>query len=347
VQAEELHEAARAFLEGDVDLMPGALAAPEVERLVAFLVGRSDMARLQRLGESRDKAVAKAARKAVHLLRTRGVPAPAPEKKVYRLKGPYAPESDTPSMASIIDGRGERVMWLARVTPDGFDVFQAETSETRGLVGFSVGSVSKKDWRSHVSGILNAEKNMVVRAASSHVRWLIEQAYERTLAAGRTLPEEFARARLDLGPVDKPEHHPALDLAPPLAVEEARARGASLHELPECASWIPPEDAVAKLDVELGQIATSKLVVSHADRADQVARAIEKLADEALTPHYRALLAERLHETALILVARHAEDEARLATAVAAWIADESVGGADNRFVRGLFEKLAIAEEKK
>ena len=50
-----LCEAARAFLAGDVTLLPGALTANEVDALVALLVDRADSTRLSRLAESKEK----------------------------------------------------------------------------------------------------------------------------------------------------------------------------------------------------------------------------------------------------------------------------------------------------
>jgi hypothetical protein len=342
----DLSEGARAFVDGDVAILPSALRPGEIERLVALLIERGDVARLSRLAEARDKALSKPARRGLHLLRTRGVDVTA-ERHEFRLHGPYAAEAETPGLVSLIDGNGERVVWLPRLAPDGgsYDVFQAELSETRGIIGFTVGNAPKKEWRLHAQKVAADAARVVVSAEARHVRWLIEDAYERTLAAGRTPPEAFARAKIDLGPVEKPEQHPALALAPPLPLDEARPRLASLHERAEIAMWLPPDEALSRLDVEIGEIATSKLVVSPADRSDQIARVVERLADELATPAFRAQLAERLRETALIFVKRGQPDDARLATAAAALTADESVPGAANPFFRELFAKLIKRDE--
>ena len=83
---------------------------------MALLVERGDAARLApRRGGG--KALAKRAR-ALHVLRTRGVAAPKAEKREFRLHGPYAPAEEL-SLASMIDGRGERVVWLVRAADKG------------------------------------------------------------------------------------------------------------------------------------------------------------------------------------------------------------------------------------
>jgi hypothetical protein len=122
---------------------------------------------------------------------------------------------------------------------------------------------------------------------------------------------------------------------------------ATLHALPELRTWIPPEESLPALDLEVGNIVTSKLIVDPLQRKEQLAAAVEKVATAALTPSYRQLLGARLYETALLLAARGKLDEARLTTTAAALTLDERVAATDNPFVIHLFDKVvkAPAEE--
>jgi hypothetical protein len=330
----ELPEAARAFVEGEVTLLGGALSDGEIAQLVDYLVGSGDGARLQKLAESPDKRLAKPARRGLHVLRTRGQSVPAQKKREFRLHGPYSDEQP-PGMVSFIDGAGERVVWLVRNASDGFHVYQAELSETRGLIGFQAGTVPKKDWRLHVDSVLGDSRRMVRAAPHDQVRRLVEKAYQKSLAAGRTPPEEFARARIDLGPAVEWTR-------PPVEIIDQPRQFAALHELPEIAPWVPPEEALHKLDLELGQIATSQLVVDPAAREQQRQQVIDKLAD-ALAPEFRAQLAERLEETALLVDG----ESAGLCMGAAAALRDASVAGSDHPFLRMLFEKLIKKTEEK
>jgi hypothetical protein len=339
-----LPEAARAFADGDVDLLPTALDAEAGAALVALLVERGDAARLQRLGDAPDKALGKRARKALHLLRTRGVAVPAAPKREFRPHGPYAPAEEL-SLASMIDGRGERIVWLVRPADEGLDIFEAQLSDTRGLIGFTIANAPRREWRPHAARVVADERLAVARISERHARQLIEDGYQRTLAAGRVPPEEFARARLGMGHLEPEARHPALDAAPPLALAEARGRLGALHALPELSTWIPPEASLPALDLEVGNIVTSKLVVDPAQRQEQLAAAVGGIADEALAPGYRALLAARLRETALLLAARGRLDEARLCTTAAELTLDEAVPAADNPFVLALFDKVVRAPE--
>jgi hypothetical protein len=187
----------------------------------------------------------------------------------------------------------------------------------------------------------------VARVPAAHARGLIERAYERTLAAGRTVPPEFARARIDLGAAEPPPaEHPALALAPPLPLDEAREQLGALHELAGI-TWVPPEAALQALDLELGQIATSRLIVAPGERAAQVAAATGRIADRSIDGDERARLAERLEETAYLLALAGRREPARLCTTAAALCRDPSVAPSANPFVRAMFDKIIRNMTKK
>jgi len=126
-------------------------------------------------------------------------------------------------------------------------------------------------------------------------------------------------------------------------VDEARGRLAGLHALPEVRMWIPPEEALPALDLAIGNIVTSKLVVDPAQRNAQLAEAITKVASDTLTPDFRKRLGGRLYETALLVAARGALEEARLLTTAAQLTLDEGVAASDNPFVLRLFDKVVKA----
>jgi hypothetical protein len=299
------------------------------------LVEKGDAARLAELAASGDKALAKRARRGLHVLRTRGI---SVEEKPRAFQLRAGEETAPPSMASLVDGRGERVVWYVRDADDGYDVWQAELSEARGLIGFQGATAPKKSWRERMKD-MRAQPG-IAEIPSRHARHLIERAWQVSQAAGRSPPAGFAEARLRMG-ADEPEaEHPALALAPPISVEEARARLAGLHALPEIAMWIPPEDALKELDIEVGQIVTSQLVVDPAQRRQQLAAAVEKIAARAFVPEMRARFADRLRETALLLASRGAVDDARLCNTAAQLTLDERVAPSENPFIVRMFEKL-------
>lgn len=339
--ASDLSQAARAFADEEA-APPDSLTAAEGEQLVALLVERSDAARLTRLAATGTKPMAKAAKRGLHLLRSRGVAVP-PLPPPAAAKRTIAEEEAVPlaSLATMIDSHGERAVWLAVPgARGGVDVFQAELSETRGLFGFSGAHLSRKEWRSRIELAVGDGEFPSARIPGAYARYLIEIGYERALAAGRSLPDEFARARLELGPAVRPERHPALELAPPLQRSVAGERLASLHDRPEVLSWLPDKAHLPALDIEVTQVLSSRLVLDDRQRREQLVNAINRVAEQALDPAFRARLGARLLETAYLVVLRGDRETAQLLTTAAELTLDASVPAADNPFVRRLFEKL-------
>ena len=242
----ELPEAARAFADGDVELLPSAIDDAAGEALVALLVERGDAARLVRLGGSADKALAKRARKArasVADPRRGGAgraQARVPPARALRAVGG--------AVAGLDDRRARRAHRLAgaRAPTRGFDIFEAQLSDTRGILGFTTANAPKKDWRAHTARVVADERMAVARISERHARQLIEDGYRQTLAAGRVPPEEFARARLGMGHYEPEERHPALELAPPYAPGEARGRLAAFARAARAAHLDPARGRAAR-----------------------------------------------------------------------------------------------------
>ncbi len=311
------------------------------EALVRTLVEKNNGPELQRLAAAGDKVLAKAARRGLHLLKSRGATLPS-EKKVYRPPEEVIADDDPVSLVSMIDGRGERIVWLADPVPNGYEVHQAELSESNGIFKFASGQAARKSWRERIRESLAEPGISIAPVPGRHVRHLLERAYQQNLAKGRSVPDGFAEARLGLGVSDRIDDaaHPALKSAAPLSVKEARGRLSSLHDLIEVTTWIPPRDALETLDRTIGEISTSKLVIDPAQRMSQLQEKISSMAD-ALPAEWRAQMAERLRETAYLLTQRgkHLE-EARLCMTAAALLDDPAEKPSENPFVVRLFEKL-------
>jgi hypothetical protein len=345
-----LPPSARAFVEEDAALLPTALSAEEGQQLVDVLLARGDAARLVRLGEGAGvaKPLAKAARRALHVLRTRGVSTPAPAPRTFQMRGPYAEEEAVPSLATTYDQLGERRVLFAQLGPDRstIEVHSATLSETHGLIGYELTEATRKQWRGLVADA--PETQLVWELPSAYARWLIEEAYLQTVAMGRAVPERFAEARLLLPPTERPAEHPALAAAPPYdeLPADARARSLALFELPPLGAWLPPEELSRKLELALSEIATSQLVVDPAGRMAQAAGAIERLIAETYGGEAgrgeRERLAQRLDETALLFARAHLE-AARLMTTLARRLRALSDGVllAEEPFLRALVERGA------
>src|SRR5687768_11968314 len=101
-------------------LLPEALQVALVERAAR----RGQAALISDAAASLNKEVAKAARRALHHLRSRGVAVQEPKQKAPQKAAPRA-EEGLPSYSSHIDARGQRIVFFLRRVPlEGYDLFQ-------------------------------------------------------------------------------------------------------------------------------------------------------------------------------------------------------------------------------
>jgi hypothetical protein len=181
-------------------------SAQDVLAQIPRLVDAQDAAALAGLSEHSDKAIRKAARKAVHTLRSRGVVIPEGPTKSWT---PGAlTEGDTAAAAAMLDvasapaitrllvafpvadGRGQ--LWVAALTAFdqvvGFNAY-AQTDGQRGRV--------LRDWDRQAGG-----RSVPVEWARARIRW----AREQTLRLGVSAPTALNDALIHLG--DAPPARP-------------------------------------------------------------------------------------------------------------------------------------------
>ncbi len=338
-------EAARAFRDGGG--LPGPLPDEVADALVEALAERGDAARLSELAASADKALAKRARRGLHKLRARGVKAEIPLSGTLR-PAVVTEEDVVESLASAVIRDGERLLWYVRPAEGGLEVCQAHLHERDGLTKFEVALPTRREWRQAEQEILADQLLMVGRIESAHARWLLEEAYQAALDAGRAPPRRYAEVRHLLPRAEAPAEHPALALAgePPSSGLER------VLELPETSTWIPDEDVARSAYLEVEQVATSQIVVDEQQRREQVRAVLLRRAAEALAGPWRARLARRLLETAY-LIARRAKRgpygrdvaaDAALCVAAARNAADAALPVEQSVVGRGLFERLIPKE---
>lgn len=343
--------AARAWLAGGA--APGALDEGAAGALIAALVAHGDAERLGALAARPEKALAKQARRGLHLLRSRGVaaeiPRPAAQPKVAQ-----APEAEVPSLASVAIRDGERVIWYVRpYLEGGMEVCQAQLTERDGMVTFQIGNPSRRQWREAEQQITADPLLAIARIPSSYARWLIEEGWQRGVDAGRTPPREYAEARHQLDRPIAPPRHPALDAVEGILASGSRDR---VLDLPETRSWIPDEEVAKKAYLELEQLLVSQLMVDERQRREQALAIVRRAAAEALAGPWRARLSRRLLDTAHIIAClprretakgppRDPLADAALCVAAAAEVADRTLPEGAAAVARGLFERMLPPDE--
>lgn len=320
----------------DVATLPGPLALA-LSR-AALAASRVDL--LGALAAHAEKDVAKEAKRALHVLKTRGVAVPEPPRPSAPPPPPAPAEAPLAALASTIDGHGERVVWLPRNVPGrGIEVGQAVLSDERGLLSLQVGLVGRKEWRAYARGILERGQSfgvLEVPRERAHA-WIAEarQANERT---GQRVPDGTDLWLNQLGPAPAA---PAPTALPPLegeAERQALAASGALHDLPLFKGWLADEDYLRTLAARLDEVQVSPLYIDEQQRTAELDRRLAAAVEAYLDPARRATLARRLTAMAEH-VAQGGDAETASRTAAVARALGGGTPGADIPFARMMVVK--------
>lgn len=304
----------------------------------ALTAARADL--LAALAGHADKDVSKEARRALHILKSRGVAVPELVRPATQAPAP-APEPPLPAYATAVDGHGERAVWLARTLPGkGVEVGQAVVSDQRGLLELQVGLLGRKEWRAFVKGLLERGAAMgagPIDRGQAHA--LLAAARGRNEITGQRVPDGADLWLGQLGPAPAPED-PAARF-PRLPDDEERtaleASGA-LHDLPILKGWLADEDYLRQVASRLDEIEVSPLYLDDRQRAEQVSRTLSDAVDTYFDAPRRAVLAARLFSVAEHLEA-HGDAPSARAAAAAARALDAGSSARSIPFARLLVEK--------
>ncbi|MBM4363621.1 MAG: hypothetical protein FJ104_13145 [Deltaproteobacteria bacterium] len=328
-----------------------ALALASTERggeaLVADLLAARNAAALAALADRASGVTRKAARRALNVLRSRGVAIPE-AARVARVGG--TEEEELEAFLLPPDTTGMQVVTVAARSGSGrVRAAVVYLDPALGLARVDNLPLTQSRLRDHLAGLAPGSGLTAVRVPVPFARDRIRVAREAGRARGLAEPLGVTTALPLLEPPPaEPPPHPFDEEGLVLDAEDARelaTRSGALHQLPEFRAWLPSASAVQELLVAAG----NGLAGGEADEA-RVSAALtsEVLAatDRYFGEELRAELVRRMKDAALAVLAR--EGEAR-ALEVAATIDVISRCGLvtdpprDVPFLRGFFEKaLAV-----
>jgi len=337
-------EAARAarLLVGLAKARPEEIATlppPLAGALLKAVVAGERLDLLVSLAASNEKGIAKEAKRALHVLRTRGVAVPEPARAPPPPPAAVA-EEVFPCYASSVDGQGERAIWISRNVPGrGVEVGQAVVSDVLGLIELQVGVLGRKEYRGFGKEIGERGQAMGVGELDpGHARWIVAEARKRNDASGRQPPEGADAWICRIG-AGTPPPDPA-ELLPSLPDEEERhalAASAELHALPMLRGWLADEAALRALATRLDALAAAG-AADEAERTRTMADAIAGAVEAWLDAPCRQRLAARLFTVGVHLKAMGLPDRAAQAAAAARALA-AGTPGRDVPFARSMVEK--------
>ncbi|WP_434381427.1 hypothetical protein [Melittangium boletus] len=322
----------------DVAALPEPLALALLEGAVQ--AGAAALA--EALAGAENKVLAKAARKALYQLRSRGIAVASP----VRPSAPEAPDAPPaealPALLTSIDGTGERVLEIPRLLRGGgVEAIQVLTSDETGVTRLQVAEMNRGDYRRAARQATSPGPDAAVELPLAEALERLAQAAGLNLRTGTAFPPglDAVLRHLDVRPrEDAPPALPAPEPEDERLAQEAHA----LHDEEEMRGWLPPLSALEHLARAVAELRQSPLTLTPAQRNAELlglaqARARDFLAAEPM----RQLQAHRVWEMALHFERLGKQRPARLARAEARLLAH---GPADrvSRFAERLFEKALL-----
>jgi hypothetical protein len=293
---------AREVLEGKPVSPPGEALRPEVAyALVEVLVARKDADSLGILAQSDHRTVSKAARTALHRLRSQRVEVEVPAQPTGPSGTGQPIQQELPSLVTIYDSRWERLIWIGQEAPSGVQVFHARVSASSGLVDFRSGSTSRKEYRSKSKDIREKLGGELIE--TDLAIWFLQQAAQRCHQVQRALPDTYAKASQLLESAQERAH-------PALSVEPSREVDLAIFELQELRYWLPKSSDLRRLQLQLDEVATSRLMINEQQRLDQVSNILTRFLEEYFTTQRRESCRQILLDTVHLLEIKGDRDRA-------------------------------------
>jgi hypothetical protein len=300
------------------------------------------------------KEVRKAAGKACHTLKTKGVkvadtPLSGDAFRFHTVEG-----EEARSYASLADPEGDRMVWFGhQVKQRGRMAFQAVVNEVSGIALFQTFPQMTAKMRRRILDELLGGKIPVFEIDNAYARWLIEEGVRRNRAAGTEVPKEYFEAEPLMGPAPDfaSDPHPlyALLLDKGAAGEPTAAelrQGASLLDLEEIQAWRPGVEILEKLREQLNLGSESVLHLTPEQRREQFQASIERAAREHFAGEVRDRWVRRLLDLGHCLAVTDRLPLCRVALAVAEEMGREGSDPAQSPFVLELFHRALRAEEE-
>lgn len=294
---------------------------------------------LDALTRSSKKQLAKAAKKGLYHLKSSGME--LPEKKIAEPAAPAAaavPEEIPPSLVSTITGNGERALIIGRPIRGGrIETLQLVIADEHGVVHLGINEISRGQYKKLLKDAKKPNAPSAVEYSLDEARALLAEGVGLNLRTRTPFPEglELALRHLEITPEEEPRVLP-----PPEEGDQGLAvQGARLHQTREISQWLPPVDALRRFSLKAQEIATSSLYVDDKQRAEQLHRTVQQMAEETFTEPVRKLYARRLWHMAELFDRSERPEDAAIARAEARRLF-HNAPGLFSPFATALFEKI-------
>jgi hypothetical protein len=331
-QARSLAMDAAAAPPAAVEALPTPLAEALLEG--AILAGSATLP--EALSRSSVKPLAKAAKKALYRLRSKGIavpesaPPPAPEP-------PRAPAPEEwPGLITGVTTEGKRGLIIGRpIRGGGIEAAQLVFSDELGVLELTLNEVTRSSYRRRIKEA--TEPGYAVEIPRQEAAALLSEAVALNLRTRTPFPKDLEPTLRHYG-VQPATTEPTV---PPPEPEDVKGvmEGHTLHETLEIEAWLPPEPEVRRVVQKLEEIAASPLALSGVQREEHMLQAVRSMARAFFTPDKRRLYGLRLWRMASYFERSGRASAAQVARAEARRLfhgPEEPF----SRFAERLFEKI-------
>lgn len=307
----------------------GALA------LIEVLGGSRDAAAVPILAviasEASEKELRKAARRALHRLRSAGIEVSVPVPTPVDTAPPVlhgAPET-VGAWVSPVDGVGSRLLWLLlERLHGGMLSFNLVINDIVGLKDVLIEDTTHRRFERKLTGWREQSGFVTVAVPPEYGRALLAEALALNTQSGFHLPREFVLRRSLLGELPEPPADALIHqhvskgqmfLLPNL-VEESPTL---LETEPELAGWGFAFKEISSFAREYLAAGSSTLIITSEPSQNRQERVLDTAMDTLFTPALRRSMRRRLEEMAYIFWETGRERAARQAVAAAFAINDQ------------------------
>jgi hypothetical protein len=278
---------------------------------------------LQRMLQISDKKkVQKIIKRALYRLKNKGIAIeevpPQEEKSILRPLQAEPPKG----FGGGFDFMGHRFLLLVIPHTGGrWRVMQGVTSDTKGLIEFSVEEMARKGFKEFFEEIQGESSFPLVEMEPSYVGFLFAQAYQLTLEQKGTLPQDFLSSKNEIEGIkkeyDKPLIYSYLQAEELAGDDRVLRRGGDLLEADLFQSWRIEEDQIRPYADEVWGAEESKIVLNQTQKEVRFQAIYQKALSELFSGERRLVYKRRLEEMAYLLLKLGKEEEARISLAAA------------------------------
>ncbi|HEX4337859.1 MAG TPA: hypothetical protein VH062_18245 [Polyangiaceae bacterium] len=288
-------------------------AGPRAEALIDAWRDAPNAEAVVTASEHGEGPLRKAARRALNVLRARGVPIPE-QKRVAALISKSAPEIVEAWMMAP-DSTGMQLFAVASHAPSGrYRATFVFLHRGQGVARIENSVMSQSQLKDYFGKLLPGSGYGATLVPPPWARWAIAEA--RRVHRERNLPEPLgfttAASLLEPVPASAPEHpfdEEGLELADEDALDVAKDSG-KLHNVPEFRSWLPANPAMQELLVKVGSQLSSGETPEPGVVTELLRSEADAATDRFFSPEAREELLGRMKDSALSVLAREGEQRA-------------------------------------